>query len=261
MEFACSVCNYTSERKECVTAHINNKKTKCGEGIPEIIEIPVDIHCEFCNKEFATRPNLKRHLKTCKSKKINLEKEVKDLKEKLDEANRQLALKSSPTTINNNNNNNTTNNTNNTTNININFNLTSWRDPNYPDNMDYFYKEAVKKLFMSVPKLIELIHFNINLPENHNICIKNFRTKIAKVYNGKEWQTINEDQLLNDLINTYEGELENWADDEEHPNTKKYIEKYNEIKERDGKTKVLNDLKDEVKKLIYDKRSMIKIKN
>jgi hypothetical protein len=44
-----------------------------------------------------------------------------------------------------------------------------------------------------------------DLPENHNICIKNFRTKIAKVYNGKEWKTMDD----------YERQLEDWAEDEE----------------------------------------------
>ena len=252
MDFSCSKCNYTSSIKANIKKHISNKN-KCGEGISEIIEVPVDINCEHCNKTFATGPSMKRHLKICKVKKSNIEEELKNAQTKikeLEEANRQLVA-AKPTTIDN----STVNNNNIVT---INFNLTSWKDPNYPENMDRFYREAVKKLFMSVPKLIELIHFNTDMPENHNICIRNFRTKVAKVYNGKEWQTMDEDRLLNDLINTYEGELESWAEDEEHPKRKAYIEKYNENKERDGKSKVLKDLKDEVKKLLYDKRDMIK---
>ena len=70
---------------------------------------------------------------------------------------------------------------------------------------------------------------------------------------------MNEDYLIDELVNTYEGLLEDWA--EEKPERMKYIEKYKEIKERDGEDKVNKDLKDEVKKLIYDKRDMIRIKN
>ena len=62
-----------------------------------------------------------------------------------------------------------------------------------------------------------------------------------------------------ELVNTYECLLEDWAEGD--PNKMKYIEKYKEIKERDGAEKVNKDLKDEVKKLIYDKRGMIKVKN
>jgi len=92
MEFKCSLCNYQSSVKANIRKHINNK-TKCGEGILNIIEIPVEIICEHCNKEFTTLPSMKRHIKTCKIKKNNLEKEVKDLEEKLEEANRKLASK------------------------------------------------------------------------------------------------------------------------------------------------------------------------
>lgn len=49
MEFTCSLCDYTSEIKSHVTRHQNNKN-KCGDGILEIIEVPIDISCEFCNK-------------------------------------------------------------------------------------------------------------------------------------------------------------------------------------------------------------------
>jgi len=41
----------------------------------------------------------------------------------------------------------------------------------------------------------------------------------------------------------------------------KHIERYKEIKLGDGAAKVEKDLRDEVKKLIYDKRSMVRIKN
>ena len=112
---------------------------------------------------------------------------------------------------------------------------------------------------MSVPHIIQQIHFNKELPENHNICITNYRSKLAKVFIGKKWKTMDEDELIDELVNTYENLLEDWAD--QNPERMKYIEKYKEIKERDGEEKVIKDLKDEVKKLIYDNRNMIKIKN
>jgi hypothetical protein len=251
MEFKCSICDYTSELKIHVKRHINNK-TKCGEGNPEIIEVPMVINCEFCEKSFKTAPSMKRHLKTCKVKKANLEEELaqKDeenriLKEKLNEA-----LTRKPTTIIHNNNNNT-----NTVNNNIIIQITPYNDPNL-EGAERYYKEAIKKIFMSVPTIIERIHFNTELPENHNICITNYRTKLAKVFNGREWKTMDEDRLIDELVNTYENLLEDWAED--NPERMKHIERYKEIKERDGAEKVLKDLKDEVKKLIYDKRAMIK---
>lgn len=64
MEFSCSICNYSSSRKYCVKTHIN-KKNKCGEN-PQIIEILVEIRCEYCDKLYKTKANLKEHYKVCK---------------------------------------------------------------------------------------------------------------------------------------------------------------------------------------------------
>jgi uncharacterized protein VirK/YbjX len=75
MEFGCSVCEYTSEQKRHVIRHINKNKS-CGNGIKEIIEIPIDIICEYCNKEFSIKETLKVHIKNyCKYKDV-----IKDAK-------------------------------------------------------------------------------------------------------------------------------------------------------------------------------------
>jgi hypothetical protein len=70
---------------------------------------------------------------------------------------------------------------------------------------------------------------------------------------------MDEDKLIEELINSNERELENYADNNE--DRMKYIKKYKDIKERDGPEKVNEDIKTEVKKVLYDNRKMIKIKN
>jgi hypothetical protein len=136
-------------------------------------------------------------------------------------------------------------------------NLAPWNDPKLPIDVEKYYKEAVKKIFLAVPTLIKYIHFNADFPENHNICIKNGRSKTAKVYNGKEWETIDEDRLIRTLIDDYEHTLEDYAED----NNPNYLEKIKEIKDRDTDEKVYDDLHMEVKRVIYDRNYMVKIKN
>jgi 5-methylcytosine-specific restriction endonuclease McrA len=82
MEFKCSLCDYISHQKDHIKDHIN-RKIKCGEGIPTIISVPINISCIFCNGSYSTIPILKRHLKTCKVKKENLEEENRILKEEI----------------------------------------------------------------------------------------------------------------------------------------------------------------------------------
>jgi predicted metal-dependent hydrolase len=245
MEFKCSLCDYTSEKKCHITQHIN-RKIKCGEGNLIIISVPINILCDFCSRSFSTRPNLKRHLKTCNVKKQNLEEENKILKE---EVNILKALNLKPNVS-------ITNNTNNQIN-NVQIHLTPWNNPTLPENVEKYYNEALKKLFLSVPTIIKQIHFNKDHPENHNISIKNMRSGIAKVYNGKEWESMDEKDVIRTLIDDYESTLTNYAS-EKNP---KYVEKMQKIKDRDSEDKVYDDLRLEVKRVIYDRNHMIKVKN
>lgn len=68
MEFKCSKCNYVSRLKHHLTRHVN-KKNKCGEN-PQIVEIPIELKCNGCNKTYSSETTLKRHLKICKATKI-----------------------------------------------------------------------------------------------------------------------------------------------------------------------------------------------
>ncbi len=240
MKFKCSLCDYSSYNKLDVTRHLN-RKIKCSEGIPDIQFIDKDIECEYCSKIFTLEPNLKRHLKICKIKKNNLEEEVRKLKE-------ELAIeKASKGTVNNIAQQNI-----------LNINLTAYNDPNLK-GMEKYYLTAIKKAFMSVPYIIEKIHFNVSYPENQSMVIKNNRTKVVKVYDGEKWKSMDENSLIDEIINTYEQLLEDYAENDSE--RMGHIERYRKIKERDSEETVLKDLKDEVKKLMYDNRNMIKIKN
>ncbi len=68
MEYKCSVCNFTSSYKVAIERHITKQK-KCGEN-QVVIEIPIDIKCEYCNKSYKTKEVLIKHFKICKTKNI-----------------------------------------------------------------------------------------------------------------------------------------------------------------------------------------------
>ncbi len=135
-------------------------------------------------------------------------------------------------------------------------NITPYNNPNLK-NVEKYYEEVIEKAFMSIPTLIQRIHFNENMPENHNILMSNYHSKVLEVFNGKKWENVDEDKIIDELINTNEKALEEWAED--NIEKMKYIRKYKEIKERDGEEIVNSDLKTEVKKVLYDNRKMVKI--
>lgn len=248
--YICNRCNYESFSKKNTERHINKSKSCIGNEELKINIIKDVIICDKCNKNYETYDSLKRHQKySCKI--INEEKllnENQKLKEKIEELEKLSKISVS----------NTTNNTNTTNNVMINNNyitisLTPYNDPNM-EGMQQYLEAAIRKTFLSVPHLIESVHFNKEYPENQNICITNRRTKDAKVFDGKKWKTINKDILINEIVDTYERELTNFA--EEQGKTK-YIKEYNNAKNRGNGEK---DLKEEVHNIIYDNSDKVNTK-
>ncbi len=79
-EYHCSICDYKTNRKDVMSAHIN-RINKCGDGEKKahFIEVPIEIKCKDCNRHFSGKRALDRHTKDrCKNKvdiKIDFEKE------------------------------------------------------------------------------------------------------------------------------------------------------------------------------------------
>jgi hypothetical protein len=257
--YKCSGCNYSSPYRSGVKSHVN-KKNKCIQGSLEIIKISVEITCDHCGKNFSYQSGKDKHLVICKEKLEKLKKDRENIedKRKIKELEKELKkekLKNTTAKTINNTTNNTMTNSNNTNTINnyITISLTPYNDPNM-EGMQQYLEAAIRKTFLSVPNLIESVHFNKEYPENQNICITNRRTKDAKVFDGKKWKTINKELLLNEIVDTYERELTNYA--EEQGKTK-FIKEYNSAKKRGNAEK---DLKDEVHNVLYDNSEMVNTK-
>ena len=161
-----------------------------------------DLICKFCTKNCSRSDNLKRHLKTCKKKKIHdlelLEeknKEIELLKSQLKETN-----KTSLTTnnTNNNTNNHINNNSHNTTNNTIIIN-------NYgEENIEHLGKKYLLNLFgrthRAIPLLVEKIHFDPEHPENQNIKLPNKKLPYIKIRKNDKWQFVDRKSEIINLI-------------------------------------------------------------
>jgi hypothetical protein len=266
--YTCIRCGHIFNQKCDMNNHINRKKiceavlSDCipKECIDEIFNHKIIHYYCVCNRGYEHEDDFQKHQDQCD--KYTLEKlkidnlKLENLKLESEIKEKELKIKKSEANLNVMNiNNNITNIQNQTIQNNIVFQITPYNDPNL-ENFERYYLHAIARITMSVPTLIKHIHFNKNKAENHSIQINNFRTKIAKVYDGREWKTKDEDELLEELIDTYEKLLEDWADGD--PEKLVHLNKYIEIKDRDGTENVHNMLKKEIKKLIYDKRDMVK---
>jgi len=249
MEFACSVCHYTSSKKEHIVRHIQKKKS-CGTGNKEIIEIPTEIVCEYCNKNFSTSTSLKLHQKNnCKSRMILLEKKQKEDQEKIKDLENQLKSRQEPTTINNNN-------------QTINIYINNYEDTDLNKITDKIYNQIINEadeVYQIIPRMIKEIHFNPNIPENRNIYLsnRNKNNKHLQIYRNKHWEIEKKDTEIDNLINDKETNLSDWIGEK----GKKYpesLEKFNEYQEQKFDEETVKLVKEEVELVLYNNRHMIK---
>ncbi len=294
----------------------NFKKPKNNENILDDENI-----CKYCFKGFSTTFNLNKHIKnTCKVKQLEnekkqnilenliekeekmdiiiknfseltetLKKQNEELKEKNEELEKKINKILSKNTGNIVNNTNNINNTNNTQNITNNIIV--------PYTINPFGKETFKKInkkeFIKIVtdkdnngsycfnRLIDLIHFNNNIPENQNIYMNDYNRGLYMIHDGKDWNLRKDEEFIifsvlehvRDLFNVYndeelEAKLE--SDPKFNKNFQATFKKYfnyvydetedKDLDEKELKTK--NEFKHkmdlETKNKLYNKRNIPK---
>ena len=216
--------------------------------------------CSYCFKRFSRIDNFKRHLTTCKKKKLVetelLEKkdnEIHELKEMVE----KLLLEKGNTITNNTN--NSTNNSNNTTNNmtnNIIIHNYGDEDTKYITS-DFILKLLKNKPAKAIPELIKYTHFNEEHPENQNIKITNKKEPYVKVRKNDKWELQNKEDTITDLIDRQQVHLMDEAIEEKieekcSNSEKNNIERCNNLYNEEDK---------EYMKRLYNESELIIINN
>jgi len=182
-------------------------KNKINESIKSIDK------CIYCNKNFLNKGNLSKHLQNnCKTIKDLYYKKKKliEKKEKLIENEKFIRqenelkkmrkdiaklLKNQTKNINI---------TNNITNINSNnklvININSFGKEDLSHITVEDYKKYLTGFFPGFIKFIEKIHFDENMPSNHNICITNLQSNNLYICDDNEWLVKNKKEELDKFI-------------------------------------------------------------
>ena len=208
------------------------------------------IKCRYCNKVFSSRQSRSRHeLKSCNTSnesKLVIDQLTEKLKQ-LEQHNLFLAKSNVDNVIEGENN--------------------SLKLPyNDTDNKfisDSKISECMTKQYMSIPHLIKMVHFDPKHPENHNIYVGNIQSKHILVYNGLKWIMKDKNEMIDNLISNSEYKLKEtlgkWIKNE--GNKDKYafaIEKFKKYLEMKDNNKVINNIKDEIKLILYNNRELCK---
>ena len=221
--------------------------------------------CKYCNQTFKYKQGMYRHIKyTCKKNKdedfkelarlLNeKDKQIKELISDKDEQfhkmQKQIDKLINKLQIQNINNGNIINNT-------MNIQLLNHKDTDYSHLTPKDYITCIKDCNHCVKTLIEKVHFNSDKPENMNIYLSNIKGKYIMIYKDNEWQIQDKKTQIDDLYDYNQFLLENWYDEyvEKYPSIVESFKKY--LKNRDSNT-MLNDIKEEILMMLYNKRKMI----
>jgi hypothetical protein len=220
LEHMCKRCGAKSATKSSLVRHLHSKHT-CPASLSNVDRADLlkelttreyktnTTTCEFCKKT-VSKPVYKRHLKTCKANKEcnTTENEVAstsetvslklflELKEQVDKLSQQLAsqnIQVSQTSTHVVNNGTINNNT-------YVFNLNSYGHENVSHLSQELLSYCINNPKKGMTSLIESIHYNQDVPENHNLRCKSLKRNIFEKYIEPNWILCDASNTLDDLI-------------------------------------------------------------
>lgn len=176
----------------------------------EASNIIFDTNCEYCNKKFATRKTLLRHIRNyCKIKKEKESHEVKDkdnenlnelkkiISEEMAVQNNKISKLLDNVSTTNNTMNNSGNNSHNQVN-NIQLNVFGKEDLSMLT--EKVKQELIKGPFKMMPKIMEMIYFNKDHPENHTMKLVNKKERIMKIHDKEGWKYVDKNETIDYIL-------------------------------------------------------------
>ena len=116
------------------------------------------------------------------------------------------------------NNNNMTQNNNNTNNTINNITLNSYGKEDLSHITDAVLDKLIQAPGTMISELLRLIHFNVDKPENMNMCIPNIRDKFIRMFIELEWKLESKSAQIPHLVERSYGMI----DDHYNKNKSKY---------------------------------------
>lgn len=231
--YCCEKCGKKFDTNGNYRRHLK-RKNPCGVNINQ---------CKFCSKIFSYPNNARRHEKICKLKlEYNNTNNLND----------RNKLHSSCNNGNNNVNGNITK-----IKKQINVNIVPFGEEKYSKIPKAKLTEILKAGFQCVPKIVEYLHCNDDLPQNHNICKKNLRDNKLVTFDGKKWIAVPMDDTLEDLYNKNADFLVGKFQKLKKNLSDIAVDRFNNYMEKYDSAQCLHDVREPLILLLYNNRDII----
>lgn len=180
VDIKCPNCNKTFARNFTFRRH----KERC-----KAIGNP--LQCHRCGNVFSSRSSKSHHLKHCTSNALAEMVNCHNNTTNNNIANQQNQTAETINNVNNQQNNN----------FNININLNNFGEESLdhitPEMLDRF----VREINSGIAKCLEMIHFNPDVPQNHNIRVENIKGQLVAVFENNDWVIKDMNDTVNKMIN------------------------------------------------------------
>ena len=262
-----NIPEYTKTTKKHTKIYQNIPKPKQEESSSQSLPAIYDgFLCEYCDRNYKKKFTLNRHLKTCKIKKAQKEKEkdkeeIKFLKKKVELYEKIHEAKAKANSITNNNTNTNCHNTNMTNSNNtVNITVNDYGQENVNYLKDSKYKRIINKILgngmLGLQQYIKFKYCNPEAPENLTIKYTNERSNKLKVREDNSWKTRDKNEVMDELydrdnnveevLGVYEHINDLQEVEEMDNNQEEFVTKiatfYDSDEEEDGEMKKLKDL-------------------
>ena len=190
---------------------IDSKNLICDSNYKNISEEENQHICEFCGNTFKTRHIMLKHMRlNCKYKKeLNKEQTAKDKEiQELKSQVKQLISKvgTTTTTINNQTYNQQTNVQQNNVSLNV------FGKEDLSMLTDDVKRELIKGPYDMMPKLMEMVYFNKEYPQNHTLKLVNKNKDILKIYDKSGWKYVDKDSTVDYILEDKNCEVDEYYD-------------------------------------------------
>ena len=209
--------------------------------------------CNYCDKSFKSKQWRQKHEIKCKEVR---DIEIKKLNDKIKELE-MLVKETKPTTVNN-----TVNNNNIVNNTQVNYFINNYGDEDVSHITRRGFLEIIKKNKLCIPEFIKRVHFNKDVPQNHNVYISNYKDNYALIFTDNKWKIIDKNEILRKLIFDSHDLLETEflkfkAGELKHNMDETSMERFQEYLDNVDDDDIMNRLKETIKLLLYNEKDMV----
>ena len=199
--FACPICAKKFSRKYHLDRHIETKKHK-DKDVSEAMT--KKFSCLNCSKSYSYRSGLSKHRNQCKNKNLVPIEEVEVMRSKYEKEKEVMQKQIEDLLISQNN------QTNNNIGTQVNITINAFGKENIDYITDKQCLKIVNQVFNSIPAAAQIVFFNPEHPENHNIKIPNKKEPYAMIMKDDQtWEMTDRKKAIETMTQKSYGIAEN----------------------------------------------------